>query len=131
MQDQALEWIIQQINCAPATSQNLWCTDENSLNSFPPADHSSQLAVITNRWDIYVEAKAQKFTVEFNDFDLSSIADDSLDHIFYRISKEKPLVHHLLNEAWRCLKKDGKLFVVGYKNEGIKTYIENGKTNCS
>jgi 16S rRNA (guanine1207-N2)-methyltransferase len=124
MRDLALAWIIQQITSAPASSHKLWCTDENSLDHLPSADQHNELTVITNRWDIYLEAKAQKFNVEFSDFDLSKIADHSLDRIFYRVSKEKPIVHHLLNEAWRCLKVDGQLVLAGHKNEGVKTYIE-------
>jgi 16S rRNA (guanine1207-N2)-methyltransferase len=33
-------------------------------------------------------------------------------------------VHHLLNQAWRCLKPDGELWLSGFKNDGTKTYIE-------
>jgi 16S rRNA (guanine1207-N2)-methyltransferase len=34
------------------------------------------------------------------------------------------LVHHLLNQAWRCLKNGGELWLSGFKNDGTKTYIE-------
>ncbi len=102
----------------------LWCTDENALNNLPVAFNHAGLLVMTNRWDVAEEAKARGFTTQFSDFDCSGIADESLDGFFYRVSKEKPLVHHLLNEAWRCLKPGAPLVISGYKNEGTKTYIE-------
>jgi 16S rRNA (guanine1207-N2)-methyltransferase len=129
--DLALNWIIQQIQShnAQASVSGIWCTDENTLYSLPPAQHQSEqlkgeLLVATNRWDIYQQALKQQFNANFSDFDLSAIADNSLDYFYYRVSKEKPVVHHLLNEAWRCLKPDGLLMLAGHKNEGIKTYIE-------
>lgn len=125
MNDLALNWIIQQLTSSAINNNArfLWCTDENALNALPPALHH-QLLVLTNRWDVAEQARARDFSTEFNDFDCSQIADNSLDKIFYRISKEKPIVHHLLNQAWRCLKPGGQLFLAGYKNEGTKTYIE-------
>lgn len=104
--------------------QFLWCTDENALNNLPLAFHHAGLLLMTNRWDVAEEAKARGFTTEFSDFDCSEIESASLDGFFYRVSKEKPLVHHLLNEAWRCLKPGAPLVLSGYKNDGTKTYIE-------
>lgn len=126
MNDLALNWITQELSSirADKNARILWCTDENALNTLPTAIHQQQLLVLTNRWDVAEQAKARGFTTEFNDFDCSEIADNSLDKIFYRVSKEKPVVHHLLNQAWRCLKPGGQLLLAGYKNEGTKTYIE-------
>ena len=126
MTDLALNWIIQQLSSikTDTSKRYLWCTDENALNSLPATLHQQQLLVLTNRWDVSAQAKALGFNTEFNDFDCSEIADNNLDNIFYRVSKEKPVVHHLLNQAWRCLKPGGQLLLVGYKNEGTKTYIE-------
>lgn len=102
----------------------LWCTDENALNTLPLAFHHEQLLLMTNRWDVAQQAQTRGFTTNFSDFNFSDIGDQSIDGFFYRISKEKPVVHHLLNQAWRCLKPEGELFLAGYKNEGTKTYIE-------
>ncbi len=126
MTDLALNWITQELTNLHTNddAQYLWCTDENALNTLPAALHQKQLLVLTNRWDVAEQAKTRGFTTAFNDFDCSGIADNSLDTIFYRISKEKPVVHHLLNQAWRCLKPGGQLLLAGYKNEGTKTYIE-------
>lgn len=126
MNDLPLNWITQELanTRADSNARFLWCTDENALNTLPTALHQEQLLVITNRWDVADQAKTRGFNTEFNDFDCSVIADNSIDKIFYRVSKEKPLVHHLLNQAWRCLKPGGQLLLAGYKNEGTKTYIE-------
>ena len=126
MNDLPLNWITQELTSISAdkNAKYLWCTDENALNTLPFALHQEQLLVLTNRWDVAEQAKARGFITEFNDFDCSGIADNSLDKIFYRVSKEKPVVHHLLNQAWRCLKPGGQLLLAGYKNEGTKTYIE-------
>lgn len=126
MNDLPLNWITQELTSirADKNAKYLWCTDENALNTLPFALHQEQLLVLTNRWDVAEQAKVRGFTTEFNDFDCSGIADNSLDKIFYRVSKEKPVVHHLLNQAWRCLKPGGQLLLAGYKNEGTKTYIE-------
>ncbi|WP_331352463.1 class I SAM-dependent methyltransferase [Cellvibrio sp. UBA7671] len=126
MNDLALNWITQELTSihADKNARILWCTDENALNTLPAVLHHEQLLVLTNRWDVAEQAKARGFTTEFNDFDCSEITDNSLDKIFYRVSKEKPVVHHVLNQAWRCLKPGGQLLLAGYKNEGTKTYIE-------
>lgn len=126
MTDLSLNWITQQLDSirGDQSGRYLWCTDENALNSLPNGLHQEQLLVLTNRWDIAEQAKARGFNTSFNDFDCSEISDNSLDTIFYRVSKEKPVVHHLLNQAWRCLKPGGQLLLAGYKNEGTKTYIE-------
>lgn len=126
MNDLPLNWITQELTNirADQNAKYLWCTDENALNILPCALYQEQLLVLTNRWDVAEQAKARGFITEFNDFDCTGIADSSLDKIFYRVSKEKPVVHHLLNQAWRCLKPGGQLLLAGYKNEGTKTYIE-------
>jgi 16S rRNA (guanine1207-N2)-methyltransferase len=125
MSDQALDWMVNTLRAHPVISgqQLVWCTDENALHGITGFHHSS-LRLITNRWDVAEQATAKKLTVEFSDFDLSAQKDCSLDGFFYRVSKEKPLVHHLLNHAWRCLKIGGELYLSGFKNDGTKTYIE-------
>jgi 16S rRNA (guanine1207-N2)-methyltransferase len=126
MTDLAFVKVTQQLSTRLQNTQGhfLWCTDENTLNSLPLAINHQGLLLMTNRWDVALEATNQGFNTRFNDFDCSEIANESLDGFFYRVSKEKPLVHHLLNEAWRCLKPGAPLVIAGYKNEGTKTYIE-------
>lgn len=126
MNDLALNSIIQALAAATTNKKArlVWCTDENTLNSPPPAFDHQQLLVLTNRYDVARQMQASGLNTLFNDFDFSQIPENSIDNFFYRVSKEKPVVHHLLNQAWRCLKPGGKLLLTGYKNEGTKTYIE-------
>lgn len=129
MNDLAINWLIEQINLHQRNSLNqLWVVDENigdQWRSLP----SMNLAVICNRFDVTHQMKTLFNQVEFSDFDFSSIADNSLDTVFYRISKEKAVTHQVINEAYRCLKHDGLFIVAGYKNEGIKTYLEKVGTH--
>lgn len=118
------QWLMQQIQ-QQLEGNNLWCCDENLLNQIPDAQHWPQKPqFISNRWDIARQAELLGFNSHFNDFDLSAIAANSIDHFFYRISKEKAVTHHLVNQALRVLKPQGILWICGKKNEGVKTYIE-------
>ncbi len=132
MSDLALNWIVNALQTNITNGKSLvWCTDENALNGLPQFS-CSNLQLITNRWDIAEQAKARNLQTQFSDFDFSRHNDCSLDGFFYRVSKEKALVHHLLNQAWRCLKIGGELWLSGFKNDGTKTYIEKISTlfNC-
>ena len=124
MTDAPTSWLIHQIQ-QEATTDSLWLSDENVLRQLPDATTwLNKPRLITNRWDIFQQAQQASFAVEFSDFDLSQIPDASVDHIFYRISKEKAVTHHLINESHRLLKVGGRLWLSGQKNEGIKTYEE-------
>ncbi len=126
MSDNASLWLIEQIQTARGL-QSLWCLDEHILTrpgSDPIISGSKTLTVISNRWDQADLASRVGLTAHFSDFDFDHWADGSLDRIFYRVSKEKPLVHHIINQAGRCLKPGGQLILCGQKTEGAKTYIE-------
>ena len=124
MTDAPTSWLLEQI-CKHASTQSLWFSDENVLHQLPDAQAWLQKpALISNRWDIAEHATRLGFNAEFNDVDLTQIANNSIDHIFYRISKEKAVTHHLINQAQRVLKPLGILWISGQKNEGVKTYIE-------
>ncbi|HWV13914.1 MAG TPA: methyltransferase [Cellvibrio sp.] len=128
MIDTSSQWLIQQMQQCQQ-GNNLWCCDENLLRQLANSEHwSHKPQFISNRWDIAQQAEQLGFSSEFNDFDLSAIADNSLDHFFYRISKEKAVTHHLINQALRSLKPQGVLWLCGQKNEGVKTYIEKACT---
>lgn len=124
MTDAPTRWLLEQIK-QHANSQSLWLSDENVLRLLPDAQTwPAKPQFVSNRWDIAAQAKQLGFHSLFNDFDLSAIADNSLDQVFYRISKEKAVTHHLINQARRILKPGGCLWLSGQKNDGIKTYIE-------
>lgn len=121
MFDTASQWLIEQMQASPQLT-SLWCLDEHAQSDALP--NSPSLSVITNRWDQAEHTRHAGLKTHFSDFDFSPWADASVDRIFYRVSKEKPVVHHIINEAGRILKPGGELVVCGHKAEGAKTYIE-------
>ncbi|PCJ41596.1 MAG: rRNA methyltransferase [Moraxellaceae bacterium] len=116
-----------QKNTTNPDDNNIWILDENisSTDVAYAANTCSNLpTLICNRFDLQQELKEKKVTAIFSDFDFSGYEDNSIDQIFFRISKEKAVVHHVINQAARVLKPGGKLALAGYKNEGAKTYID-------
>lgn len=103
----------------------LWVVDENiSSSAIASIAPSASLITVTNRSDIAEALEVRGFTVWLNDFDFSAVESQTIDAIYYRVSKEKPVVHHIINQAARVLKDGAYLHLSGYKNEGGKTYIE-------
>lgn len=102
----------------------LWVADENALDMVAAVAPRPGLVIVCNRFDVVAAAQSAGHQAIFSDFDFSSYADGSMRRIVYRISKEKPVVHHILNNAFRLLAIDGELRVAGLKNDGTKTYIE-------
>lgn len=121
--DTALQWLTDTIR-EQAHENSLWCVDESGLGGETPFSSSCAPKVMTNRVDVYKQARSLNLMSEFSDFDFSHHRDNSLSQFFYRVSKEKPVTHHVINQAARLLQEGGQLFLCGLKNEGIKTYIE-------
>lgn len=123
MHDLAIAALLQALADTEAAN-NIWFADENSLSALPAlAIHKHKLAIITNRFDIFEQAKALTIKAAFNDADLSPLAGAAVDNVFIRISKEKPITHHLINQAHQYIGA-GSLHLAGFKGEGIKTYIK-------
>lgn len=124
MSDPALNWLLNDYQNAPAELPSVWLCDEamSGFTEHLPVRDCSQF--ISNRWDVYTGLSQQQQRVLFNDFDLSHIADDSQARVYYRISKEKPVVHHIINAAARVLQPGGELIIVGLKNEGAKNILD-------
>src|SRR5690606_32717331 len=124
MLDLASQWLITQI-AESSAGNSVWFSDENILPHLPAlAGRHCQPLLISNRWDVAQQATQLGFIAQFSDFDCTAIEDNSQDAVFYRISKEKAVVHYIINQALRILKPGGELVICGLKNEGIKTFIE-------
>lgn len=108
------------------TVPTLWLADENALDTLHTlAPHNSQLLhITTNRYDIYQLAREKNISAEYNDFTFKELAFTP-ECIVYRISKEKPLTHYLINQATQRLCHNGTLIISGQKQEGIKSYVDN------
>lgn len=121
--DSASLWLIEQMR-TQAGPNSLWCSDENTLGSLTDTPQwQNKPGLLTNRYDIAQQAEKLRFDAKFNDFDFTAYRNCPIEQIFYRVSKEKPLTHHLINQAAQILPQGGRLFLSGEKNQGIKTYI--------
>jgi 16S rRNA (guanine1207-N2)-methyltransferase len=105
----------------------LWIADENVLHSLSAVAAAEKIALITNRFDVAQRARDFGLAVQFNDFSFATLDDNTVQTVVYRVSKEKPVVHHIINQAWRVLAPGGELVLTGLKNEGIKTYIDKAR----
>lgn len=86
-----------------------------------PPKVSGQWQVFSNRSDTAALFERQGYAVSLGDFSLPAGSPKS---VCYRVSKEKALVHYLINQAAKRLEEGGVLLLVGYKNEGLKTYAD-------
>jgi len=122
MTDRALELLQEFIQDTGKTT--LCIADENLLTDIQRLQQHPQLALISNRWDVTQRAQAAGLNCQFSDMDFSAIADASVEQVVYRVSKEKPLVNHVIRQAFRLLMLGGQLHISGEKGDGTKTYIE-------
>lgn len=125
MTDPALDFLC---NALPEyTGKRLLIADEHLdstlLLSLKTMDN---LMLLSNRFDVYQSACDNNIPCIFNDMDLSGLEHD-FSVVAYRVSKEKAIVHHVINQAPLHLCKQGCLLLCGYKNEGIKTYISKAE----
>ncbi|WP_027858318.1 methyltransferase [Marinobacterium jannaschii] len=120
MSDRAFQLL--QSTLQSGCKRGLWIADENLLSSQIAAN--PDFHAISNRWDLHQHLLTQGWQSEYSDFDFSQMTDSSHDRVVYRVSKEKPVVHHVINEAFRILQPGGQLWLAGDKGEGIKTYFD-------
>lgn len=79
---------------------------------------------LSNRYDVVQRLKQAGLKAYFSDFDPAVLPEQDYQTIYYRISKEKAVVHHLINTACKLLPEGGELMLLGHKKEGIKTYLQ-------
>lgn len=106
----------------------LWVLDEN-LAQLQPRAMPDGIALLTNRYDLYRNLQSE-LPVSFNDFDFGPWPEGSLDRAYYRVSKEKAVVHHVINQLSLRLKPGGRLWLFGGKQEGVKTYFSKARQRC-
>lgn len=102
----------------------LWIVDEHiATPSRWLRERRGDITIVSNRFDSHLDAQQAGLPSFFNDMDLLACGRD-FRNIVYRISKEKALVHHIINASKAALHNDGQLILIGGKQEGIKTYID-------
>lgn len=107
------------------SQKSLWLVDEN-YDVMDAPDYIPCTNAMTNRVDIakYLES-LHVMNVDLSDYDFAEHARDSLDVIYLRVPKSKALLNHLIRSAVDCLKLNGRLILVGYNDEGIKTTFKH------
>lgn len=121
--DRACEELAKAIESS-SNKQRLWVADEHYLSDQLLRQLASEnIHLISNRFDQVARAKQAGVNAAFNDFDLRHPENLQWDSIFFRVSKEKAVVHRIINSSADLLKKEGELWISGYKNEGTKTYL--------
>lgn len=96
--------------------------DENfSTDDISILANETNVSAISNRWDVYEAFIEKNIPCRFSDFDFTSLALQ-FDFCLFRIAKERPVCHHILNAMQTLLKHDGELLLGGRKNEGIKGF---------
>lgn len=109
-------------NGSPGT---LWIVDENLSSEQLLAVHPrAELCAITNRFEVGVVLADRGLQCSVSDFAFSALPAQQFSRIVYRVSKERAIVHHCVNESFRLLIPGGTLHLLGHKDDGIKT---NGK----
>lgn len=99
-----------------------WFADEHIADLPVPASHSDWQC-FTNRCDIADQLQGAGYATELGDFDVSVVSTPPKT-VCYRVSKEKALVHFLINQAMAALPLGGELVLAGHKNDGLHNYAK-------
>jgi len=118
--DTALAALYQQF---PAFETPVWWFADEHIADMPVPAALPNWQCFTNRCDIADQLRAGHYQTDLGDFDIA--ADfDQVQTVCYRVSKEKALVHYLINQALSRLPIDGKLVLSGHKNDGLHSYAK-------
>lgn len=117
-----IDLLNQSSNGSPGT---LWIVDENLAPEQLQAVHPrADLCALTNRFEVGEALAARGLQCTVSDFVFDALPAQQFSRIVYRVSKERAIVHHCINESFRRLIPGGTLHLLGHKDDGIKT---NGK----
>ena len=121
--------LVELLNHTPAPDgPTLWIADEALTHAeLQAARPRKGLDVLSNRYDLATALRQAGHQVSVSDFDFSSLPCQEYSNIVYRVSKERPLVHHCINQAVRHLCDGGNLHLIGSKDEGIRTHGRNAE----
>lgn len=108
------------------TARSLLIADENILQNLDALSTNANIELLSNRYDVFSQACAKGITSHYSDFDFTVFTPRFFDTVLYRVSKERPVAHHVINHAFALLSPGGKLVLTGAKNEGIKSYATHG-----
>lgn len=107
---------------AEDTAPVWWFADEHIADTPLPAAQQNWQC-FSNRCDTAQQLRAAGYQTELNDFDVS-VSSVLPQTVCYRVSKEKALVHYLINQALAALASGGHLILAGHKNDGLHSYAK-------
>lgn len=111
------------LNESASDASTLWIVDENlSVTELQTVRARPNLFVVTNRFDVAMTLRELGHQVTLNDFCFSELPEQEFSSIVYRVSKERPLVNHCINESYKLLSPNGSLHLLGNKDDGLKTH---------
>ena len=96
--------------------------DLQILHSLPAND---KLHLLCNRFDNHLAAEQRGFCSHFTD--LETPKNQAYNQLFFRVSKERLVCYRVLNMAMELLATGKQLFLIGRKDDGIKTYADKAK----
>jgi len=100
----------------------LWLDENFEPEDFNLSAMRDRVSIVTNRVNHVEELQADAFDVKFNDFSLKG-QKIKFDRVYFRVSKERLVSHHCINESAKRLRKKGQFVLVGKKEDGVKTYF--------
>jgi 16S rRNA (guanine1207-N2)-methyltransferase len=103
----------------------LWIADEQTdiASLLSGYTHVSKPFLLTQRFDQVRAWRLAEGQGVANDYDFSVLVKPP-QQIFFRIAKEKALLHYVVNHALMTLPIGGVLFLAGGVNEGAKSLFE-------
>lgn len=120
--------LIDLLNNSAQQGPVLWIADESlSPQELLAARPNENLHVLSNRFDLCATLRGIGHQVTLCDFEIAQTAPAAFAHIVYRVSKERPVVHHCINESLRHLEEGGCLHLIGNKDDGIRTHGRNAE----
>jgi 16S rRNA (guanine1207-N2)-methyltransferase len=118
VKDQSFERVLQAL--ADSDSATLWIVDENlPLDTLAALRCPQSVLAVSNRYDTCKHLRALGVNTKLSDFDFTTLGQ--FDRVVYRLSKEKLLVHHCINNALMHLQENGELLLIGNKQDGMKS----------
>ena len=112
--------LVLELLSTPCAGKTLWVMDDNPvIEDFIRLNGEKNIEVLSNRYDTGQQMARLGLITHLSDFDFSVLP--AYQRIVYRISKEKMLTHHVINSALRKLTPDGTLYLIGGKQDGMKS----------
>lgn len=128
----ALAFLLDQAISETFDGNTLVVLDENCGDEIEQLKRLKGTAsIVSNRWDVWHKGVEAGLLSYFNDFAIGELIEThTIDRVVYRISKERPITHHVINQVAHAPRKP-KLMLAGKKNEGVKGYFDKAKKTFS